>query len=441
MYCSVWLFFYQQRVNTLPVFFISSEESFQFMEDYAFERWSHIDARAGHPIQSNIDGDIALIIRDDVVVSDILFEEWEKIISTAPSDWDILQMWTDNPVVTSHCENLEDPWITWFPEHVGKSVYFVRRQALSSMHTDADFTKWQTYTSTRFFVQTTLLREQPTTVQKWPTVRDQILILMASTIENKHIFKEEVNRWNADFASIYADWYVTLVVRNNEMSEWLKRSWPKHPRLTLVILVREDQYNKFEVLKSAIPRMIQYERVVIKDADMNIAGFPWRTFVHKSLGAIISSPLRQIKDDKIDERQWFKFQDGALWKSKYTNMFKSVETRASDFLEQFFVMMDGDFASWFFNIVLDKKYLTDLDGIPTVSNWGPDVIWCGAAASWTSEKIPCVVVPVVSKHDDTRQVAYWNSSPRRKYTNLQQLAHFEQAFPNWLFYNSSNFTH
>ena len=59
----------------------------------------------------------------------------------------------------------------------------------------------------------------------------------------------------------------------------------------------------------------------------------------------------------------------------------------------------------------------------------------------TSEKTPCVLVPIISKHDDTQQVALWNSSPRRKYANMQQLAHFEKAFPQWLFYNRTNLTH
>ena len=118
---------------------------------------------------------------------------------------------------------------------------------------------------------------------------------MSTTIEDVDSFDHEMKRWRADFEAVYVDWYVSVIVRNEEMRRWILEHWPVDQRLTLHVDIVKGQYNKFVMLKGAIPRMIQYERVLFKDADMNIAGFAWRTFMLKSKGAIISSCLRQRK--------------------------------------------------------------------------------------------------------------------------------------------------
>ena len=57
------------------------------------------------------------------------------------------------------------------------------------------------------------------------------------------------------------------------------------------------------------------------------------------------------------------------------------------FIEQYFVIFDGVFANWFFEQVLAEEFMTDQDGSKLVSSWGPDFMWCGAAASYISEVV------------------------------------------------------
>jgi hypothetical protein len=140
-----------------------------------------------------------------------------------------------------------------------------------------------------------------------------------------------------------------------------------------------------------------------------------------------------------DERQWFKFTDGALWKD--TEEFRSFQSKKTPFLEQYFVMMDGAFAAWFFPQILTEALLKDLNGQPTQSNWGPDVLWCGAAREWAPRRTVCLLVPVISRHDDTKQVYHWTSSSLRRYRNLEQASRYKEAFPQWLLDDSADITH
>jgi hypothetical protein len=40
--------------------------------------------------------------------------------------------------------------------------------------------------------------------------------------------------------------------------------------------------------------------------------------------------------------------------------------------------------------------------------WGIDEMWCGAASQYNANKTSCALLPVVSVHDDTRQVPKTN---------------------------------
>jgi hypothetical protein len=64
----------------------------------------------------------------------------------------------------------------------------------------------------------------------------------------------------------------------------------------------------------------------------------------------------------------------------------------------YFVVFQGDFAHWFFPHVLTNEFLSQ------PSEWGLDLLWCGAAKEYRPPQVSCSLVPVVSVHKDSRQI-------------------------------------
>lgn len=385
---------------------------------------------------------LVLVLKDDVQIAPELFSAWEKLIVTAPADWTMLQLWTNNNVVRRHCEALNDPWIAWFPEHSGDSAYFLNRKGMKQIisHTGNVFSRGRVYTSTRFFVKVQQLFELATRIPKWPVDNTHCLIITTTVIENVQDFRNELSDWQSDFLAVKADWHLTIIVRHSEMQTYVQQHWPQWPNVQMHTVVLQGQYNKFSFIKRSVAIMDRYKRVLIKDSDIGLSGFPWHTFVAASRNAVISGALRQIEQG-TDTRQWFHFQDGDKWKREFIQQFRSVEAQSVPFLEQFLVMMDGTFAKTFFHRTLTDAFLLNEDGTRVQSNWGLDTIWCGAAREWGPDKTPCLLVPVVATHRDTRQVLLWNSTAHRKYINMVQVHKYKQAFPQWLFYDRSDVTH
>ena len=362
------------------------------------------------------------------------------MLVTAPGDWSVLQLWTDNPVIREYCEHLKDPWISWFPEHTASDAYFVNRRGLKSLlsNTGELFSRAKTYTTTRFYVKARYLYEFPGAFEKWPVLKkEKVLVITTSRILDDKQLEKELERWVADYNSIVADWHLTIIVKDESMHAKVQARWPTFlERLKMTIVVQQEPYSNFTFVRDSIPHMSSYDQVVIKDSDQNIVGMPWQTFLSEE--AVIRSPLRQTLDGP-DERQWFKFTDGARWKNM--EEFRSFQSKEIPLLEQYFVMMDGAFAAWFFPQILTTALLKDLSGQPTQSDWGPDILWCGAAREWAPRRTACLLVPVISRHDDTKQVEHWTSSSLRHYRNLEQASRYKEAFPQWLLDNSADVTH
>ena len=388
----------------------------------------------GHPV--------VLVVRDGVELSKTLLKEWEKLIVTAPADWSILQLWTDNLDIRRHSEALQDPWIRWFPEHTSEAAYFINRQGmrLALQKKGRLFERAQTYTCTRTYAKALQLAELSNAIPKWPRRNTSTLIITTTMIRNRNEFESFLKDWSSDAKAVVAKWHLTIVVNDMYMYNHVIESWPKWPFVELHVEVMQGRYNKFYFVRRSIPQMKYYKHVLIKDSDIRLAGFPWYTFISMSKDAVVTGALRQIKHG-LDTRQWFHIQDGYAWKQKMTYKYKTLMGLSMTFLEQFFVLVDGPFAHSFFHRTLTDAFLLDDDGTMVASDWGLDLLWCGAAQQWSTTRTPCLLVPVVSQHDDTRQIPLWNTSAHTKYVNMRQLDKYKRTFPEWLFHDRTDVAH
>lgn len=369
------------------------------------------------------DVDIAVVLHNDVSLSPSFFQELRVVLESAPFNWEYLQLTTSNLSIQRHMEHITEPWISWMPEHTSTSAYVVNRKGLKKLLNAEPIIK---YTSTNVIVKTQW--EVDFYLKKEiPKMEKSILMLSTTLIQTIAELEREQKFWLIDKEAV--DIYkLVVVVKTQEMYDRVVgEMWD------VQVIVNPEPYNKFFYFRQFVPIMDSYDRVLIKDSDQRMPS------MHTMLedDAVIIGPLRQRLDGEIDTRQWFKFQDGHLWKSDNkaefdTKLyFENIMPKEVHILEQFFVVLDGAFAQWFFHQILTDATLLR-DGKPAQSEWGPDILWCKAAKEWNTARKSCVIVPVVSQHDDTRQVVIWNSSKERTRISKQQGQRYITLFSKWV---------
>jgi hypothetical protein len=154
--------------------------------------------------------------------------------------------------------------------------------------------------------------------------------------------------------------------------------------------------------------MHQFDYVLIKDNDMRLSGFPWNTFMEKKGDSVVSGALHQGLEESLArnlgqrKRQYYEFHEGQMWKYSAVTEYTSLTPIPTLFIEQGFALLEAEFAGWYFNQVLDTHFISQR------SDWGVDKMWCEAARMFHPNKPSCTLVPVVIRHDDTRQLLVSN---------------------------------
>jgi len=369
------------------------------------------------------DVDIAVVLYNDVSLSPSFFQELHIVLDSAPFNWEYLQLSTSNPLIQRHMEHIVEPWISWMPEHTSTSAYVVNRKGLNKLLNAESVNK---FTSTNVIVKTQWEVEfrLKSTI---PKMEKSILMLSTTLIQTNAELERERNFWLID-KEVVDVYKLVVVVKTQEMYDRVtSAAWD------VEVVVNSEPFAKFTYYRRFVSEMEKFDYVLIKDSDQRMP--PMHTMLDDD--SVIRGPLRQRLDGEVDTRQWFKFQDGHLWKSDNKAefdtalYFQNIMPKEVPVLEQFFVVFDGMFAQWFFQQILTDATLFR-DGKPVQSNWGPDILWCQAAKEWNPVRRSCVIVPVVSQHDDTRQVVIWSSSEERAKINKQQGIRYMTLFPQWV---------
>lgn len=212
------------------------------------------------------------------------------------------------------------------------------------------------------------------------------------------------------------DWHINVQVNNSSLIGLFEQDTSLSPHIHLHIkLSSEENLDKMSLVRESVGLMGKYDLIIIKDHNLRTSGFPWQSFVEAREDAVISSPLRGLLDDsfywrfshpdrnndrrfKIHDAKYFAYL-GSKWS---VNQFRDVRQTEVPTLEQFFVLMDAQFAVYFFDLIVRFEKRHDLsDTIP----WHH--IMCQAAREWSNRsdssnrtRPGCSLVPVVSKHED-----------------------------------------
>jgi GR25 family glycosyltransferase involved in LPS biosynthesis len=424
-------------------------------------------------LQAYNDGhELILVLEDDVVLDKEFLLNWESCAALAPSDWNVLQWSTNNQIIIKQGLALSDPWISWQPDHWSTRAYMLRRDAMRQIIERTSFVDtsgrkvWHvtepgmvvadeviyymakpSYTSTYSWIQDAgfnstisdsghaatatapkdqqrLLPASTTGASKIISSREErILVLTNLRMKNEREITADIHRLRLDVEALSvwhpdSKWVVNTVLTNHTLKPYLDslvvNVLPNH--VDLRVQVSEKRFNKFRLVKSMLDELSKYDYVLLKDSDIRVTGFPWNSFMQKKGDAVVSGPLCESTEESLfrlrnkPKRQFYQFHNGHWWKNdkNFVPMYTKAAPMKVPFIEQFMVLLQADFAQWFFSRTLLPKFLD------SETDFGPDLMWCGAANEFRPKQSSCHLVPVVTAHEDSRTMtaesATFNSS-------------------------------
>lgn len=212
-----------------------------------------------------------------------------------------------------------------------------------------------------------------------------------------------------------------VVLTHFDLVDLLRQSLSKLPNMHVQVQMEfsNERYNKFTLVRQKLDAISNFDYVLLKDNDIRLAGFEWNTFFNANKHSIISGPFRQKVEGTtsrykkfIHEMQtdasatpYVNLQDATLFNTYQDDDFRTVLSKAVMTLEEFMVMMKSSYAAWFFNEILTSEFLSqDVD-------WGPDLMWCGAAYDYQQQVIeskrgyPCSLTSLNINDMDKKQIS------------------------------------
>lgn len=428
--------------------------------------------------QAYIDGhEMVMILEDDAVITKDLMENWESYADVAPSDWQILQWTARNiPFNKRALYHHNDYWVAWRPYFWSTISYTIRREGMkrvldtSLTKTPTDdgkyVTKWifsepdevtadsyiyllarNTYTATYpWVVQSTSATtmgdhhvgkkidfkfgrpdELPPMLSRGylKNIRrpETVAVVMNVRLKDEADATDEINRLKLDieeFSKHHSNscWYINIVMVKEDLKSYVEgmiASWSfSSVSVNLDMSVCEHRFNKFAFLKKVLDDLSSYEYILLKDNDIQLAGFEWNTFMDIKGSSIVAGAFYESVEEWLWRTRFERnnierrvdFQQSSLFNAFHDEGYTSLTPIPTMLLEMRFVLMRSDFATWFFSQVLTQDFIDqDID-------WGPDLMWCGAAYEFRRaihgnhySRIPCSLVPINIIHRDTKQIA------------------------------------
>lgn len=427
---------------------------------------SHLNAirkayEAGH--------EIVLIVEDDAVISKSFLDEWRYWIERAPNGWKVLQFATVNLHVIRQGLRLRELFVNWQPYHWSTRAYVMNRLGMSELMDKAhEYTLegesiWRiqqapmvvadevvftlvgnAYTSTGLWIDggdfnSTVQSKDSTAEAKEDIMRfyhhlgdikqqialkksyvnsifqESLIVFMNMRVSNTEGMLRDMEWISQDSKELCqfhpkCDWEINVVFADSSLVEiFLISSSDFTSNVHFHLKESLDPFNKFSFVRDFVDIMANYDFVLLKDNDMRISGFPWRTFFQRKENAVVSGPLRQAADEaltynlvnrqrKADQKSYIHEAHNWVMTSWSADLFACITPTEVPILEMYFVLLDAKFANLFFGTILTSGFFDQS------SDWGPDLLWCQAAKEWDSGRPGCYLVPLVSSHEDSKQI-------------------------------------
>jgi hypothetical protein len=421
---------------------------------------------------------VLVVVEEDAVFQEDFVLHWQAYANRAPRDWTVLQWSTSNPAIVRQGRNLVDPWLSWLPDHSSTNAYMLNRKGMrqilqrvhhsmdsknggsttSSWHVDepgivrADeliyYYAKKSYTCTypwigdnKDYLSST--RRSSSSSNKPSTLRpERILVIANLRMTNEDSVHAEIQRLleDVDALSVWhanCTWVVNAVLTNQNLEPvFLNVKNTSHNNIDFRVQISNKRFNKYGIFQSLISEMASYDYVLQKDSDQRLTGFPWNSFMENKGDALVSGPLRQVVEDSLrrnvnadkSKRQFFQVFDGHAWKmdKSLIPLFATAGPIQVPYIEQYFTLLQGDFAQWFFQKILTQEFLSQ------ITDWGPDFMWCAAAREFNSHQTSCHLVPVVSLHEDTKSIGLDEEYVSTGFDSIARMRRSNPVFHRWI---------
>ena len=414
--------------------------------------------------------DIALITEDNVKFPSNLMEQVAKLLRDAPDDWESIQLITVNQNIKYKLSQLyATQFVKWYPSHWSTAAYIVKRSGMrkileewTTMSLDGnqgwqDTDRWvipeniphlanetiyyltQSYTHTRSIIELSdrslgspqlnnaAMRTGLPPVRPSVQIFSPVSLMLMSTVRVS-VERDVPKYYNLllrNFKALsvgvmYSEILMFFVCTNSALFKNVK-SMIDVMKLNF-FLNQHQSDTRLASLQQVLLRIPSYsedgwhERFVLMDSDMDLSGFPVTEFFELAdkytIAGSVHGNIKESLSANIGKgtRQWFKIFDSTWWQTHDPKtLFVDIV-----FVEQGFVYFDGAFASWFFSKILTDRHLMHHlpsgELLPRESDFGPDLLWCGAAQDWPAQKQltdrtrGCGVTTYPIQHLDTRQI-------------------------------------
>lgn len=428
--------------------------------------------------------EVAVVIEDDSLLTNDFAKYWRSYAAEAPSDWSILQLITSNPAVNKRdLHKYGDYWITWEPQHWSTVGYTINRKGMKELLDrlyNSQKGQWRLdepfilvadevlyyftskpYTSTYPWitardVETTIAMnlgskrdltfgqsETRPNLQVSHTRNESIAVVMSCRLGGENEIVKEMAIIVNEMAILAkanpkSCWFVSVVLVDIELKHFFANQMASLslPKESFYVSVDDKPFNKFTFVSRIKKQLRMFDFVLFKDNNIYLDGFPWNTFMETKQDSIIAAPYRNNVEISLQRKikllvhepnELVNFQDSALF-NKYTSAsYKSLGGTSTTYIENGFVLMNSNFAVWFFDQIED--YMDD------EIDYGIDNMWCGAAEEFgrahsTSHTASCILAQV-SIHDDYAMRTHKNEEIHK--AQLAAMKRYEEndMFARW----------
>lgn len=430
----------------------------------------------------------ALVLEDGFTPTEKFLLNWRRLVAVAPPGWQVLQLHCWNPsVIKMSGRVFGDGFTQWMGNHYSTGAYLINRKGMKTLldvsnaekgpitlpgrvivsdefvyfhttsytvldpmisvrHTAGEVGLPESHSMYEELLQKRLPMPFLNLTQPLASARRTLVIsvTLIAHLNDTEVAAEKIFLNVAELSRHTKFRFALLVlIRDEYMRQPVVNAFkPRHhlygTSFNLAIKVVQERFNKFRFVKKFVPEMENYDYVLLADNDIFFPGYPWEELFRRirEAGSVITGTARETKAESLLQnlgrhiRTPFKIFDGTAWRQQGRDDIDYVYTQ---FIEQYFTVLDGRFAQWYFaHILIDAAWTTDT-GAPTPSDWGPDVCWCGAAADWLKENVhitplnePCAFVTLIIAHADSKQIGVLFGPE-----DIAQRKRMSGLFPKW----------
>jgi GR25 family glycosyltransferase involved in LPS biosynthesis len=439
----------------------------------------------------------ALILEDDVILTDEWLSQWREQASNAPPDWEILQWITTNEAVMEHASAISEKWINTQPQHHSTAAYTISREGMQRV---LKFTKgtddgqlWnlrekrivvadellfyltRSYTATNPLIRldyrfNSTIRAMHRDYSSYDTLLDQkaknlvgttgvqkspLLVITYLVLTKEDEIESASQKLGSDVHALAALhpghvlWRVHVALlgdNGNSLREQFSNSCSGMD-IDIHFTEHSERFNVYDAIKTALPAMLSVSHVLIKDQDFTLAGYAWASFLREKGSAVVATSLRENTDTSLirafnsKSKIGYLIHDGYFAKQLQGDAYRKLKSIPVQLTQSPFNLYDAKFAIWYFKKILSEETMELLNSQPAVGAVSiHDTIACGAAREWlkwegsTHAREPCVLVPLVIVKRPARGAEPHAFPPDSKHIVGDRI--LSGIYPNWHNYSA-----